>query len=301
MLRRLITFIALSCLAPQLAPAQDNRAQTGAIQSHFDQTQEVASFDIPVGPWSNGALPTEHFKGERRDQVLFYGQSLATPQQILAPLEQSLLEDGYQSRLECTDRLCGGYEFQKSIDALGATDRPIALFDFAAQSFTKSDEAVFLLASRAPNGLFLYRVDLAPQGQTSHTGQPSPSAPLSTPDQSDPTSWIVLDGLVFGVGQKSLEIQDANAINQLVEQLTRDPNVRVMLVGHSDNRGALDTNIALSRQRADQVRQVLIDTYNIAPERIDAAGVGFLAPRASNHTVEGRLKNRRVEAVFLPK
>jgi len=76
--------------------------------------------------------------------------------------------------------------------------------------------------------------------------------------------------------------------------------MRIALVGHTDTVGGLQGNIALSRERAQAVRQRLIDDYDIAPERVEAEGTGYLAPLATNRTAEGREANRRVEAVLLP-
>ncbi len=76
--------------------------------------------------------------------------------------------------------------------------------------------------------------------------------------------------------------------------------IRIMLVGHTDSVGGLDPNIALSRDRAASVRQRLIDAYGVAPNRLEAQGMGYLAPIASNLTAQGRETNRRVEAVLLP-
>ena len=70
-----------------------------------------------------------------------------------------------------------------------------------------------------------------------------------------------------------------------------------MIVGHTDNQGTLDYNIDLSTRRAEAVRDHLVDTHGIAASSLRAAGVGFLAPVASNQTAEGRGQNRRVEIV----
>ena len=70
------------------------------------------------------------------------------------------------------------------------------------------------------------------------------------------------------------------------------------LVGHTDASGGLDVNIAVSRQRAQSVRQRLIDRYDIPARQVDAQGVGYLSPRASNLTEAGRQKNRRVEVMM---
>ena len=70
-----------------------------------------------------------------------------------------------------------------------------------------------------------------------------------------------------------------------------------LLVGHTDMTGALDANIALSRRRAEAVRERLLRDHGLNRDRIDAQGAGWLAPRASNATKAGRAANRRVEVV----
>lgn len=71
------------------------------------------------------------------------------------------------------------------------------------------------------------------------------------------------------------------------------------MVGHTDDTGDLQANIAVSTRRAEAVRTRLIDAHGVAPDRIEAKGVGYLAPMASNATAQGRSLNRRVEAVLL--
>jgi hypothetical protein len=54
----------------------------------------------------------------------------------------------------------------------------------------------------------------------------------------------------------------------------------------------------LSQQRADAVRQMMIDKHGVDPDRIDAIGFGESRPVMSNDTAEGRNANRRVELVL---
>ena len=61
----------------------------------------------------------------------------------------------------------------------------------------------------------------------------------------------------------------------------------------------MQSNINVSRSRAASVRQILIDDYGIAADRLLSEGVGFLMPLALNTTQEGRDVNRRVEAVVI--
>jgi outer membrane protein OmpA-like peptidoglycan-associated protein len=59
----------------------------------------------------------------------------------------------------------------------------------------------------------------------------------------------------------------------------------------------MEYNERLSLARAESVTKELIVRHAVAPERLKAAGVGLLAPVASNRTEDGRAKNRRVELV----
>jgi outer membrane protein OmpA-like peptidoglycan-associated protein len=85
----------------------------------------------------------------------------------------------------------------------------------------------------------------------------------------------------------------------LADYLRQNPNSKIVLVGHSDADGKLKRNIAISKQRAEAVRQRLITKYGIQKTRISAEGIAYLSPRANNQTPEGREQNRRVEAVVL--
>ena len=63
--------------------------------------------------------------------------------------------------------------------------------------------------------------------------------------------------------------------------------------------GSLQGNISLSKRRAQSVRQRLIDAHGVPPERMEAEGMGYLSPVASNLQEQGRDQNRRVEVILL--
>jgi OOP family OmpA-OmpF porin len=71
----------------------------------------------------------------------------------------------------------------------------------------------------------------------------------------------------------------------------------VIVVGHTDNVGTLESNQTLSQQRASAVAAALVSGYQVAPGRLLAKGVGNLCPVASNASEAGRAKNCRVELV----
>jgi outer membrane protein OmpA-like peptidoglycan-associated protein len=108
---------------------------------------------------------------------------------------------------------------------------------------------------------------------------------------------IALYGLTFATGSAELTPASAPQLEAMAELLRATPTLRVQLVGHTDNTGAFAANLALSKQRAEAVKDALDRTFGIAPDRLEAHGVASLAPVASNGTDEGRTRNRRVELV----
>ncbi len=79
--------------------------------------------------------------------------------------------------------------------------------------------------------------------------------------------------------------------------LAANMQLKLVVVGHTDNVGKIASNLTLSKQRADAVVAYLVSHYHVSQERLQAQGVGSLAPVASNLSEEGRAKNRRVELV----
>ena len=104
-------------------------------------------------------------------------------------------------------------------------------------------------------------------------------------------------GIYFDTGKADVKPESDAALKEIAKLLQQDPKLKLHVVGHTDNVGTLVSNMDLSRRRADAVAKVLTTKYTIAASRLDAQGVGPLAPVASNKTEEGRAKNRRVELV----
>jgi len=83
------------------------------------------------------------------------------------------------------------------------------------------------------------------------------------------------------------------------------PEIDILIEGHTDSKpistSRFKDNWQLSTARAVAVTKVLQEDFNVAPERMTAAGRSFYVPVASNDTEEGRAKNRRTRIVVLPK
>ena len=107
---------------------------------------------------------------------------------------------------------------------------------------------------------------------------------------------VALQGIYFDTNKTVLKPESGPAIEQIHKAMTSSPELKLHVVGHTDNVGSFDYNMKLSRGRANAVKAELT-ARGIKPERLRANGVASLAPVASNNTEEGRAKNRRVELV----
>ncbi len=114
----------------------------------------------------------------------------------------------------------------------------------------------------------------------------------------DPGKVFTLNDVHFNSGQASLRSDSYNALNDLLEILKIKSHMTVEIAGHTDDVGDTNSNLTLSRKRAETVRSYLIKN-GIEPSRLVAKGYGESKPIAYNDTPEGRQKNRRTEVVIL--
>lgn len=108
---------------------------------------------------------------------------------------------------------------------------------------------------------------------------------------------VAIYGIYFDTGKADVKPDSKPSLEQIAAYLKADPKVKLHVVGHTDSVGGFDSNLQLSRRRADAVAAALVKDYGIAAGRLTGNGVASLAPVASNATEEGRARNRRVELV----
>jgi OOP family OmpA-OmpF porin len=108
---------------------------------------------------------------------------------------------------------------------------------------------------------------------------------------------IAIYGIYFDTAKTDLKPESKPSLDQVAQFLKDDPAMKIHVVGHTDNVGGMDANMALSRARAAAVVNALVKQYGVSASRLNAAGVGPLAPIAPNTSDDGRAKNRRVELI----
>jgi OOP family OmpA-OmpF porin len=104
-------------------------------------------------------------------------------------------------------------------------------------------------------------------------------------------------GIYFDTGKSDIKPESDAAISEISKLLKNSSALKVYIVGHTDNVGSFDSNMKLSKDRAEAVVKVLTGKHGIAATRLKPYGVASLAPVTSNDAEEGKAKNRRVELV----
>ena len=112
--------------------------------------------------------------------------------------------------------------------------------------------------------------------------------------------------LLFSSGSWAVNAEGKKAVQQLGAVLALNPDIAVLIEGHTDNvpyggTGQLTDNWDLSTKRATSIVQILRENSGIDPFNLTAAGRGEYAPVTTNATAEGKAKNRRIEVILTPK
>jgi outer membrane protein OmpA-like peptidoglycan-associated protein len=109
-----------------------------------------------------------------------------------------------------------------------------------------------------------------------------------------------LAAINFGTGSSDLPATAQPLLAAAARALAALPaETRIVIHGHTDNRGAIDANLALSNQRAEAVRAALV-ARGVPADRLATQAHGDARPVASNATEEGRFRNRRIEYSLAP-
>lgn len=125
--------------------------------------------------------------------------------------------------------------------------------------------------------------------------------------QRDGKVYVSMENkLLFQSGSWAVGVEGTKAVNQLGSVLADNPDINVLIEGHTDNvpysgNGIMKGNWDLSTKRATAIVEILRQNSSINPENLTAAGRGEYAPIATNETSEGKAKNRRIEVILTPK
>ena len=178
--------------------------------------------------------------------------------------------------------------------------------------------AQFLAAKKGGNHLALYVANFKAGTVNPKTLQPKPGVPVIALDIIETQAMeekmvlvkaeemaagiteqgsINLYGFHFDTGSATLKADSDPTLDEVAKLLKSDPELRLLVVGHTDVVGKFDDNIELSKRRSASVVAALSQRVPAAASRLTPCGVGYQCPIATNSSEAGRAKNRRVALV----
>jgi OOP family OmpA-OmpF porin len=210
--------------------------------------------------------------------------------------ETQLTKAGFETLLACDTDACGGIPFSEAVDTLPVPQMWVDGFNYH-----------YFFAHKTDAGRETYASVLVSQNNQDITAQLVVAELGAIEDKMvnaaamakglGETGHIALYGIYFDTDKAVLKPESRPTLEQIAKLLTSQPQLNVFIVGHTDNQGAHEYNLDLSRRRAEAIAAELVKSFRIAQPRLRTAGLGFLAPVGSNASEAGRALNRRVELV----
>lgn len=284
--------------------------------SPFDETL------IPAGPWeirSGSAGWKEALKvSGRRTRIVYLAPRNASSLEVIRNYRRALEDLDYEPLYQCSGfEECGtGVDRFYGEAANGKQLTDSHLLKHVYSDTTVQEPRLYSARRQTPNGDSYVFVFAALQDNFADSAAGNRVAifveeVLSQPMRERMVSIeakemaqglsdagrIAVHGIQFDFDQATIKDESKPQLEQIALMLVENPELKLYIVGHTDNRGTLEYNMDLSRRRAEEVVRTLIQSYGILGERLKPMGVAGLAPLTSNATEEGRALNRRVEIV----
>ncbi len=208
------------------------------------------------------------------------------------------LEDaGFRIVYKCYDKECGGSEFAESVPVLPPPEMVVDPLNYrylSASKFSGGQQAdAVVLISQDSDQQLRIQLTVVESGELKQKMVTAEEMLQGLAEYGH----IALYGIYFDTGKVELKAESWPVLEEIARLMRAQKNLKLVLVGHTDNKGSYDSNMNLSDQRARAIVKTLVSEYSIRADRLRSDGVGYLAPVASNLLEEGRALNRRVELV----
>lgn len=227
-----------------------------------------------------------------------------TTLEVYKNYEKALADEGFETLFACKNEECGGRDFSMVVipyDGLMSDNYKDQRFLAAKLSRPEGTAYVSLYVVKAyniggekKNNVYV-QLDIVETAEMD-TGMVTVDAE-AIGKGLDAEGHIAIYGIYFDTDSDKVKPESDAALAEIAKLMKARPKLELLVVGHTDNQGKLNYNMDLSKRRAASVVKALADGHGVDASRLTPAGVGFLAPVASNRGEEGRALNRRVELV----
>lgn len=189
-----------------------------------------------------------------------------------------------QARVEIFEGATNAKHFESITDA--ANGSFVAFLPENTQPSTLNSQLIFALSAQR-EGYIPYTMSITTPGDSILVGLTRIAKGNS----------ITLNNLYFDYDSDKILPNSYAEIERLSLFLKRNKQIKIEIIGHTDNQGSKSYNLDLSRRRANALMNALIQK-GISADRLSAQGKGSETPIATNDTEEGRAQNRRVEIII---
>lgn len=256
-------------------------------------TRDFDEFRLLTGPGAKEA-PGRDLEG-RLTRIAYRSEPGPSILEVSRNYEQALRHAGFAVVFACQKEECGGPGFSRQVDVLPIPKMIVDGFNFryVAAETTEPPKIYASVLVSENNGRVFTQVDVLEPGGLENkiiTAEEMASSLAKA-------GRIALYGVLFETGSDAIKPNSRPTLEQMAALLNAEPELKVAVVGHTDFEGSFEYNMDLSQRRAQAVVDALVHEYGVDRHRLRPAGVGYLAPVASNETPIGRAENRRVELV----
>ena len=204
---------------------------------------------------------------------------------VLRPRERLGLEDYSQGFCATTGNIMDQRYLAAELPDLGAY---ISIHTYTIESFPYTNCNAFIGRTVAVIDI----VEGKPREKNMVTVEASEMA-----QQISETGSVSLYGIFFDTDSATIKDDSEAALQEIAKLFQQQPDLNLLVVGHTDDEGAFEYNMNLSQNRAQSVVDELSEKYGISQEHLVPVGVSYASPVSSNETEAGRALNRRVELV----
>ena len=264
---------------------------TGYDAKDFDATR------LQTAPFADGKATGEQRPEGRVTRIAYRTGPGPSMVEVARNFETQITGAGYETVFTCDTDACGGIPFSEALDVLPIPQMWVDGFNYR----------YFVARKTGDNGAVTWATVLVSQNNDAITAQLVVTEVGAMENKMvdaaamakglDEKGHIALYGIYFDTDKAVVKPESKPTLDEIAKLLAGAPDLKVVIVGHTDSQGTLDYNMDLSRRRAAAVAAALAKGYGIAAARLATAGVGYLAPVGSNRTEEGRALNRRVELI----
>lgn len=217
---------------------------------------------------------------------------------VLRNFESALKREGFAVQFQCAGKQCGSPDiWDEVLDQVLLNNGKQTTIRYLAAQKTNGENGVYVAvyvmetyAGKVFVGLNVVETKEMETGLVDINAE-------TLDRQLTEHGKVAVYGIQFDTDRAELKPESQATLEQIQRLLNTRKQLKLYIVGHTDDTGSLEHNIDLSKRRAEAVKQALIKDYAISADRLLSFGAGPYAPVESNLDRSGQAKNRRVELV----